>query len=390
MKQTNSTKLQHIWIVAVFLTAVVCGLGAGYFIGSGGVSPRRAMATARVYDCREGVESLEPQIRSDRFARHRYIPETRVGPYRSRAVRVVSVDSDRRYATESVSAGDARQGLCKTFRAAALRKRGKAPLKERYAQTRRGISVGGGSGKDGDEGGPIIYPDDVYIDGIPMVDQGKKAYCAAAAAARVLQGYGIEITMEDMVALAGSSDTKGTNVNDWEKALRQVASDHGLRLKTVSELTESCNPFSAQLRNYNAIAEIMDCSQVDVADYLQPGLEDRKGFWEDREYPVQRNVMLTDDRKCAAFEENVIGRIDESDPIFWRVTTGDISEQRVDTSENMVRYYERDSHMRLIVGYNEARGEVIYSDSWGEGHAHKRMDAQDALSITTGMYYLAD
>lgn len=390
MKQTNSTKLQHIWIVAVFLTAVVCGLGAGYFIGSGGVSPRRAMATARVYDCREGVESLEPQIRSDRFARHRYIPETRVGPYRSRAVRVVSVDSDRRYATESVSAGDARQGLCKTFRAAALRKRGKAPLKERYAQTRRGISVGGGSGKDGDENGPIIFPDDIYIDGIPMVDQGKKAYCAAAAAARVLQGYGIEITMEDMVALAGSSDTKGTNVNDWEKALRQVASDHGLRLKTVSELTESCNPFSAQLRNYNAIAEIMDCSQVDVADYLQPGLEDRKGFWEDREYPVQRNVMLTDDRKCAAFEENVIGRIDESDPIFWRVTTGDISEQRVDTSENMVRYYERDSHMRLIVGYNEARGEVIYSDSWGEGHAHKRMDAQDALSITTGMYYLAD
>ena len=46
--------------------------------------------------------------------------------------------------------------------------------------------------------------------------------------------------------------------------------------------------------------------------------------------------------------------------------------------------------MRLIVGYNEVRGEVIYSDSWGEGHAHKRMDAQDALSITTGMYYLAD
>lgn len=377
-------------IAAVFLTAVVCGLGAGYLIGSGGVSPRRAMATARVYDCREGVESLEPQIRSDRFARHRYIPETRVGPYRSRAVRVVSVDPDGRCATEAVSAGDARQGLCKTFRAAALRKRGKAPLKERYAQTRRGISVGGGSGKDGDEGGPIIYPDDVYIDGIPMVDQGKKAYCAAAAAARVLQGYGIEITMEDMVALAGSSDTKGTNVNDWEKALRQVASDHGLRLKTVSELTESCNPFSTQLRNYNAIAEIMDYSQVDVADYLQPGLEDRKGFWEDREYPIQRNVMLTDDKKCAAFEENVIGRIDESDPIFWRVTTGDISEQRVDTSENMVRYYERDSHMRLIVGYNEARGEVIYSDSWGEGHAHKRMDAQDALSITTGMYYLAD
>ena len=389
MKKANNKKLQPVWIAAVLLTAVICGLGAGYFIGSGGVTPRRAMAASSVCDCREAVESLEPRMRSDGCARQRYIPEKRVGPYRSRAVRVVSVDPDGRYATESVSAGDARQGLCKTFQAAALRKSGKAPLKERYAQTRRGVSVGGGSGKD-DEDGPIIYPDDVYIDGIPMVDQGKKAYCAAATAARVLQGYGIEVTMEDMVALAGTSDTKGTNVNDWEKALRQVAEDHGLRLKTVSELTESCNPFSTQLRNYNAIAEVMGYSQVDVADYLQPGLEDRKGFWEDREYPVQRNVMLTDDKKCDAFEENVIGRIDESDPIFWRVTTGDISEQRMDTSESKVRYYERDSHMRLIVGYNEVRGEVIYSDSWGEGHAHKRMDAQDALSITTGMYYLAD
>ena len=389
MKQANSTKLQSARIAAVFLTAAICGLGAGYFIGSGGMTSRRAMDSADVCDCLDAVESLEPQMRSGGFARHRYIPETRVGPYRSRAVRVVGEDSNGRYETESVSAGDARQGLCKTFRAAALRKSGKAPLKKRYAKIRRGISVGSRSGKD-DEGGQIIYPDDIYIDGIPMVDQGKKAYCAAATAARVLQGYGIEVTMEDMVALAGSSDTKGTNVNNWEKALRQVADDHGLRLKTITELTESCNPFSAQLRNYNAIAELMGCSLVDVADYMQPGLEDRKGFWEDREYSVQRNVMLTDDKKCAAFEENVIGRIDESDPIFWRVTTGDISEQRVDTSEKKVRYYERDSHMRLIVGYNEARGEVIYSDSWGEGHAHKRMDAQDALSITTGMYYLAD
>ena len=390
MEQVNSTKLQSLRVAVVFLAAVACGLAAGYFIGSGGMTPRRAMASASVCDGREAVESMEPQMRSDGFARHRYIPESTVGPYRSRAVRVVGVDPDGRYATESVAVGEVRQGLCKAFRAAALRKSGKAPLKERYAQTRRGISVGGGSGKGRDENGPIIYPDDIYIDGIPMVDQGKKAYCAAAAAARVLQGYGIEVTMEDMVALAGTSDTKGTNVNDWEKALRKVASDHGLRLRTVVELTESCNPFSQQLYNYNVIAEAMGYPRVDASDYLQPGLEDRKGFWEDRKYSVQRNVMLTDDKKCAAFEENVVSRIDESDPIFWRVTTGDISEQRVDTSENTVRYYERDSHMRLIVGYNEVRGEVIYSDSWGEGHAHKRMDAQDALSITTGMYYLAD
>lgn len=375
----------------ILLAAVVGGWTAGHFgvsefvMGSADLRKSRISAESRA----QGEASQEPWMCSTGGAGRRNIREAKVGPYRSRAARVVSVGPDGRYVTESVADGDARQGLCKTFRAAALRKSGKAPLAERYARTRRGISVGGGRSKD-DEGGPIIYPDDVYIDGIPMVDQGRAAYCAAAAAARVLQGYGIEVTMEDMVALAGSSDTKGTNVNDWEKALRQVASDHGLRLKTVRDLTESCTPFSQQLYNYNNMAELMGYHELNTWDYLQPGLEDRKGFWEDREYPVQRNVMLTDDKKCAAFEENVIGRIDESDPIFWRVTMGDIPEQRVDTSGNMVRYYERESHMRLIVGYNEARGEVIYSDSWGEGHAHKRMDAQDALSITTGMYYLAE
>ena len=78
----------------------------------------------------------------------------------------------------------------------------------------------------------------------------------------------------------------------------------------------------------------MGCHKLNAFNYLQPGLEDRKGFWVEREYKVQRNVMLADDKKCVAFEENVIGRIDESVPIFWNVTTGGISEQRVDTSDS--------------------------------------------------------
>ena len=225
----------HIKNAVILLAAVVGGWAAGHFGVSefvmGGARPQRVLLPADA--CAQGnadrVQGKSVQTHS------RYIRDVKAGPYRSRAVRVVGVDSDGRCVTESVAAGDARQGLCKTFRVAALRKCGKAPLEERYARTRRG-GVFGRNGKD-DENGPIIYPDDIYIDGIPMVDQGKKAYCAAAAAARVLQGYGVEITMEDMVALAGTSDTKGTDVNDWEKALRQVAKDHGLRLKTVSELT---------------------------------------------------------------------------------------------------------------------------------------------------------
>ena len=41
--------------------------------------------------------------------------------------------------------------------------------------------------------------------------------------------------------------------------------------------------------------------------------------------------------------------------------------------------------MRLIIGYNTKTNEVIFSDSWGQGHELKRMPMVNALTITTGM-----
>ena len=42
--------------------------------------------------------------------------------------------------------------------------------------------------------------------------------------------------------------------------------------------------------------------------------------------------------------------------------------------------------MRLIIGYNDAKSEIIYTDSWGEGHAMKKMPASNAWCMTTGLY----
>jgi hypothetical protein len=41
--------------------------------------------------------------------------------------------------------------------------------------------------------------------------------------------------------------------------------------------------------------------------------------------------------------------------------------------------------MRLIIGYNTAKNEIIYSDSWGPGHEQKRMSLEDAWVITSGL-----
>jgi hypothetical protein len=39
--------------------------------------------------------------------------------------------------------------------------------------------------------------------------------------------------------------------------------------------------------------------------------------------------------------------------------------------------------MRLIVGYNTPRGEILFSDSWGAGHEGKLMSLADAWAITS-------
>ena len=40
--------------------------------------------------------------------------------------------------------------------------------------------------------------------------------------------------------------------------------------------------------------------------------------------------------------------------------------------------------MRLIIGYNQPKHEILYSDSWGAGHELKRMPIEDAWTMTTG------
>ena len=44
--------------------------------------------------------------------------------------------------------------------------------------------------------------------------------------------------------------------------------------------------------------------------------------------------------------------------------------------------------MRLIIGYNSKKKELIYSDSWGHGHGKKKMDAGKAFSMTNAILVL--
>ena len=45
-------------------------------------------------------------------------------------------------------------------------------------------------------------------------------------------------------------------------------------------------------------------------------------------------------------------------------------------------------HMRLIIGYNDKKKEILYTDTWGAGHELKRMPAEWAWTITHCLMYM--
>lgn len=406
-------------IVLPVVAAVVIGGGGGYYAVDELVMRRpqsvvEALARARTARVAEKGTEARKVAKGEKDAKGeregvragrgiRWIAEPKHGPYKCRPYQVADVRKDGSVEAKAITPSAARRGLRATF-ARSLRKWGKAPKEERDSWLRRFTGGGGSdeakrsgyssgtSGREDDEG-PLIYPGDVYLDGIPMINQGRAAYCAVASAARVLQSYGIEITMEDMAAMAGSSEVLGTNVTEWEKALRQVANAHGLDLQTVKELTHTAHPIASLVDEYNARAGEIGRDPLEASDYLVSSgvfqFHNFMAFEHDQEYAVRRRLMLMDDARRNAFDDNVTARIGDSDPLFWCVAMGNVAEEIPHLNMTALSA-NRGEHMRLIVGYNEDRGEVLYSDSWGEGHELKRMDGLDALSITTGMYYLTD
>ena len=74
--------------------------------------------------------------------------------------------------------------------------------------------------------------------------------------------------------------------------------------------------------------------------------------------------------------------IDKGVPIMWALQLGLFPENGEKNRQS------GGGHMRIIIGYNTTKNEIIFTDSWGAGHEKKRMTAPDASAATMGLYLL--
>ena len=187
----------------------------------------------------------------------------------------------------------------------------------------------------------------VEIVGIPMRDQGDKGYCVVASAERVLLYMGQPCDMDELAKLCGADARTGTDPGEMYKALRKVDARYYMRLRL--EKLEPTLDLGLDEKTL-AASELKTATAADLWKVAQ-------------------------------------ANIDIGVPLLWCVLLplGESGVPNSTTPQNLTRM-GRVGHMRLITGYCANNQELIYSDSWGEGHERKVMRLAKAKEMTRAVF----
>jgi hypothetical protein len=216
---------------------------------------------------------------------------------------------------------------------------------------------------------------DVVIRDVPMVDQGDKGYCAAAAMARVMGYYGMDFDMHQAAQVAGTDAKGGTQGESLRDALKRIALKsnlHFLPLQNLDayELQRLCaeyNRLAKPARKPKVSLEEVDYHLDKLLDSMDTGL-----------LRQARTKRTNDLNKLKA---DVSKYVDLGIPLIWDVYLGLVEEK-------FLLPQDRGGHLRLIIGYNKKAGDILYTDTWGPRHECKQMSLADALTMTFGLYVI--
>lgn len=205
----------------------------------------------------------------------------------------------------------------------------------------------------------------VWIDGVPMVDQGQKGYCVPATLSRLFAYYGMDgIDQHALAALCNSQGNGGTSTADMQDAMERICKKFHIRITTLEDynsvVTGICDP-------YNKIAKKKDKPLLTPANDPLAAADPEILKQARAPKPAVVDKWMKDIRKS----------IDAGIPVLWGVKVG-IYKEEVGLPQS------RGGHMRMIIGYNAKTRKIVYTDSWGAGHERKTIDAAEALSMTTG------
>ncbi len=178
---------------------------------------------------------------------------------------------------------------------------------------------------------------DVYISGVPMVDQGQKGYCVAASCQRLFEYMRIPCDQHEMAKLVSVDSESGANIGTMQKSLAKIDGAFKVTFKPL------VNPELYYANNGKRRVSEKEFISI-VKEYTDKGV-----------------------------------------PLLWGLSLGQKPEDPPLPNGGQVS----GGHMRMVIGYNLAKNQVLFTDSWGAGHELKRMALLDAYDVTLGLYSMA-
>ncbi|NLZ64213.1 MAG: hypothetical protein GX902_10440 [Lentisphaerae bacterium] len=220
----------------------------------------------------------------------------------------------------------------------------------------------------------------VFIDNIPMVDQGQKGYCSAAVTERVLKYFGNDsVTQHTIAQITNTSALTGTSQDEMLAAIRKADTKLGLKMSPKFELLESFADLEKIIRRYNTLARKNKLPKIELAS--RGGMINLGALlysMDSETYLASRNQERQEREK---FWRELKRNIDQGLPLGWGVFVGLVPEPGLLQSAG--------GHFRLLIGYNERNRTVFYSDTWGAGHEKKEMPLEQAWGITHSLFTYA-
>jgi hypothetical protein len=245
---------------------------------------------------------------------------------------------------------------------------------------------GSRSGKAGDYKSNVKRNDegDVYVANVPMVDQGDKGYCSVATAERVLRYFGQNIDEHEIAQMAATSAEGGTSTKAMISAVETIGKKCRLGKREIVAKISGWGDGEERLKEYNKAAKRMKQPELNLMDYIKVEGNSRIFHIGEMERAMDAKVLkamsMRDKSGYNRFIKGIREQTMRGVPLFWSVRLGVYPEAGIPQAAG--------GHMRLIIGYNEEKGEIIYTDSWGAGHERKHMPDDWAWTITHNLFYL--
>jgi hypothetical protein len=219
----------------------------------------------------------------------------------------------------------------------------------------------------------VRQPDgDIRVDNFPMVDQGGRGYCGPATIARHVQYLGGGAAVNDIAAAWAESSEAGKGPKGLIAAFDRKGKSWGARARIVYDMEPP--EMRKALTEYNRLARKEKKTPYTIEDDRLPGNPEE--IYGTLDASVWVRARAADTAGMKAFAKIVAKSIDGGIPLAWGVQLGLVK-------ENGELRQTGGGHMRTILGINPARGEILFSDSWGKGHELKRMSLTDAWAISS-------